>query len=186
MHSGQHRSTTWGNAMGLTFSVGNPVDAFVEPFANCVKKALESNFSGIVLDSDAKAYFSEELGWSGWQLLQEKAVETVGVARVPHFLFMEAWSGCYVPAETEPRSFEFDGEKTPLAVASLPALVNELEDVGRALGLPTDDKGLKQLVAKYQDDDLLIDDDMDIQTYAQLLLAAHVAQRRRQVLWVVK
>jgi hypothetical protein len=44
---------------------------------------------------------------------------------------------------------------------------------------------LKQLAAKYQDDDL-IDSDMDIQTYAQLLLAARVAQRRRQVLWVVK
>jgi hypothetical protein len=98
---------------------------------------------------------------------------------------MEAWSGCYVPAETQPGSFEFDGEKTPLAVASLPALVSELESVGRALGLPTDDNGLKQLAAKYQDDDL-VDSDMDIQTYAQLLLAAHVAQRRRQVLWVVK
>ncbi len=27
---------------------------------------------------------------------------------------------------------------------------------------------------------------MDFQTYAELLLAAHVAQRRRQALWVVK
>jgi hypothetical protein len=44
---------------------------------------------------------------------------------------------------------------------------------------------LKQLAEKYQEDDL-IDEDMDIQTYGQLLLAAHEAQRRRQVLWVVK
>jgi hypothetical protein len=171
--------------MGLTFSVGNPVDAFIEPFAERVKNTLASHFSGIVLDSDEEAHFSEELGWSGWRLLQEKAVEAIGAVRVPHFLSMEAWSGCYVPAETQPGSFEFDGEKTPLAVASLPALVSELESVGRALGLPTDDNGLKQLAAKYQDDDL-VDSDMDIQTYAQLLLAAHVAQRRRQVLWVVK
>jgi hypothetical protein len=27
---------------------------------------------------------------------------------------------------------------------------------------------------------------VDYQTYAELLLAAHVAERRRQVLWVVK
>lgn len=171
--------------MGLTFSVCNPVDAFIEPFAERVKNTLASHFSGIVLDSEEEAYFSEELGWSGWRLLQEKAVETVGADRLPHFLSMEAWSGCYVPAETQPGSFEFEGVKTPLAVASLPALVSELEDVGRGLGLPTNDNGLKQLAAKYQDDDL-IDDDMDIQTYAHLLLAAHVAQRRHQVLWVVK
>jgi hypothetical protein len=171
--------------MGLTFSVGNPVDAFIEPFAERVKKTLASHYSGIVLDSDEEAYFSEELGWSGWRLLQDKAIETLGADAVPHFLSMEAWSGCYVPAETQPGSFEFDGEKTPLAVASLPALVSELEGLGKALGLPTDDNGLRKLAVKYQDDDL-IDDDMDIQTYAQLLLASHAAQRRRQVLWVVK
>ena len=167
--------------MGLTLSVGNPVDAFFEPFADRVKRTLASHFSGIVLDSDEEPYFSEQLGWSGWRLLQEKAIEAIGAERAPHFLSMEAWSGCYVPAETQPGSSEFDGEKTPLAVASLPALVNELEDVGKALDLPVDDKDLKRLAEKYQDDD-----DMDIQTYAQLLLAAHVAQRRRQVLWVVK
>jgi hypothetical protein len=171
--------------MGLTFSVGNPADAFIEPFADRVKKTLASQFRGIVLDSDEEAYFSEELGWSGWRLLQEKAVETIGADRAPHFLSMEAWSGCYVPAETQPGSFEFDGEKTPLAVASLSALLGELEDVGKALRLPTDDVGLQQLAEKYQDDDL-VDDDMDIQTYAQLLMAVHEAQRRRQVLWVVK
>jgi hypothetical protein len=171
--------------MGLTFSVGNPDDAFLDPFAMRVKNTLASHFSGIVLDSSEETYYSEELGWSGWRLLQEKAVETIGSDRAPHFLSMEAWSGCYVPAETQPDTLEFDGEKTPLAVASLPALVSELEDLGSALNLPTDDNGLKQFAEKYQEDDL-IDDDTDIQTYAQLLLAAHVAHRRRQVLWAVK
>ena len=171
--------------MSLAFSVGNPVDAFMEPFAERMKRTLASHFSGIVLDSDEEAYFSEELGWSGWRLLQDKAVETVGADAVPHFLSMEALSGCYVPAETEPGSFEFDGHHTPLAVASLPALISELENIGRVRGLPTDDDGLKELAAKYRDDDL-VDDNMDIQTYAQLLLAAHVARGRRQILWVVK
>lgn len=64
--------------MGLTFSVGNPVDAFLEPFAERVKNTLASHFGGtIVLDSDEEPYFSEELAWSGWRLLQEKAVQAV-------------------------------------------------------------------------------------------------------------
>jgi hypothetical protein len=172
--------------VGLAFSVGNPVDALIEPFAERVKKTLMSHFGmTIVLDSDEKAYFSKELGWSGWRLLQEKAAQSVAADRVRHFLSMEAWSGCYVPAETQPGSFKFDGEQTPLDVASLPALVSELELVGDALGLPTDEKGLKELAAKYEEDDL-IDSDIEVQTYAELLLAAHVAQDRRQVLWVVK
>jgi hypothetical protein len=172
--------------MGLTFSVGNPADAFIEPFSDRVKETLASHFGdAIILDSDEQAYFSQELGWSGWRRLQEKAAQAITPARVPHFLSMEAWSGCYVPAEIKPGSFTFRGQKTPLAVASLPALVRELEAVGNALGLPTDDAGLKAVAAKYEDDDL-VDDDMDIQTYAQLLLAAHIAQRRKQALWVVK
>jgi hypothetical protein len=172
--------------MGLTFTVGNPHAVFIEPFAERVKNTLASHFSdAIVLDSDEEPYFSEELGWSGWKALQERAVQTVGAERIPHLLSMEAWSGCYVPANTEPGAFQFDNEKTPLAVGSLPALVRELEAVGGGLGLPTEDEELKCLGAKYQDDDL-IDLDMDTQTYAQLLLAAREAQRRRQVLWIVK
>jgi hypothetical protein len=171
--------------MGLTLSVGNPAEVFFEPFAVQVKQVLASRFKGIVLDADKTAYRSYELAWSGWRLLQEKAVATIGADRAPHFLSMAAWCGCYVPAETEPAVIEFDGQKTALAVASLAALVGELEDLGTALGLPTDDRGLQQLAEKYQDEDS-IDEDEDIQTYGQLLLAAHEAQRRRQVLWVVK
>ncbi len=171
--------------MGLTFTVGNPIEVFIESFAELVKKTLASHYDGIVLDSDEEAFYSDELGWSGWQLLQDKAVETVGADAVPHFLSMEAWVGCYVPAETQPGSFTFEGEKTVLEVASLRSLIDELEHLGRVLGLPTSDNGLKELAAKYQEDDL-VDDDMDIQTYAQLLIAAHTAQLRRQVLWIVK
>src|SRR5262249_20304509 len=138
------------NFMGLTFSVGNPADAFLEPFAERVKKTLAAHFNGISLDSEDEAYFSEELAWLGWRLLQQKAVETVGAHRLPHFLSMEAWFGCYVPTETQLGSFEFDGERNPLAVASLPALASELEGVGQALNLPTDDNGLKELAAKYR------------------------------------
>jgi hypothetical protein len=64
--------------------------------------------------------------------------------------------------------------------------IAELESFARAAGLPTDDNGLRALAAKYLDDDDLIDQDPDVQTYARLLLAAHEAARRRLPLWVVK
>jgi hypothetical protein len=178
--------TDGGERMGLTFTVGNPADAFMEPFAERVRLTLAAHFGdSVVLDSVELAYYSDELGWSGWRTLQERAANALTAQRVPHLLAMEAWCGCYVPADTEPRCFEFDEESTPLDTASLPALVRELEAVGKALGLPTDDAGLAELAERYSDDDLA-DEDMDIQTYAQLLLAARLAQRRQQVLWVVK
>ena len=40
----------------------------------------------------------------------------------------------------------------------------------------------ESLAKQYQEED----ENMDIQTYAHLLLSAHVALRRRQVLWVIK
>jgi hypothetical protein len=172
--------------MGLTFTVGNPSDAFTEPFAENVRSTLASQFGNTInLNSEQEPYFSQELGWSGWRLLQETAVQAVSAERVPHLLSMEAWCGCYVPADTEPGAFHFDGESTPLDVASLNQLASELESVGIALGLPTTDDGLCDLYRYYEEDDRF-DDDMQIQTYAQLLLAAHTAQARRQVLWIVK
>jgi hypothetical protein len=99
---------------------------------------------------------------------------------------MEAWFGCYIPVETLPGSLEFSGDAAPLAIASLPALVSELEALGTASELPVDEKGLRQLSEQCQNDDEDDDDSMAIQTYAELLLAAHLAMCRRQVLWIVK
>ena len=76
---------------------------------------------------------------------------------------------------------------TPCRSTWLPwkGLIGELERVGPALGLATDDDGLARIAAKYADDDSC-DDDMEVQAYAQLLLAARQAIARRQPLWVVK
>jgi hypothetical protein len=63
--------------------------------------------------------------------------------------------------------------------------VGELEAVGVALGLSTDAAALRELAADHADDEPE-EGDMDFQAYAELLLAAHVAERRRQVLWIVK
>jgi hypothetical protein len=110
----------------------------------------------------------------------------MSVEQIPHLLSMEAWSGCYVPAMMEPASFKIKGSDTPLAVGSLPQLIKELEAFGQKSGLPIADLELRALFSKYQEDDDLVDSDMDIQTYSQLLLTAHAAHRRHQALWIVK
>jgi len=99
---------------------------------------------------------------------------------------MEAWQGVYVPGEADIGFFTFDGHSTPLSVASLDQLIGELEAIGVALGLPTDGADLRSLFLGYRDDDDRCDDDMDIQTYVQLLLSAREAKKRNQPLWVVK
>ena len=98
---------------------------------------------------------------------------------------MEAWFGAYLPTELEPDAIQVEGSPTPLDVASLPGLIRELEQFGTISNLPVDDAGLKALEAKYDDDDLC-DEDMDLQTYAQLLLGARMARSRNQPLWVIK
>jgi hypothetical protein len=173
--------------MGLTFSVGSPDSVFVEPFARAVRSWLTTEFGEKVsLELPIEHYWSDEVAWSGWAELQALATEHLPAENLEHLTSMEAWSGVYLPLMLEPCAMDFPGQKTPLDVASLPALIAELEALGAALELPTDRQGLQSLVAKYGDDDDLVDQDMDIQTYAQLLLSALEATDRRQPLWVVK
>ncbi len=172
--------------MGLVFSVANPDDVFVESYARKVRVALEKLFKKqVVLDSQDEPYYSTELGWSGWGLLQERSCDLLGEDALPAFLSMEAWNGCYVPCETKPRAVTIEGQDTPLSIASLAALTVELEAIGKALKLATDNEGLAELAEKYNDDDF-IEDDMDVQTFVHLLLAAREAEDRRQALWIVK
>jgi hypothetical protein len=174
--------------MALVFTVGNPTDAFMEPHGTAVQKILEARFGrSMALDSSDDPWHTEELGWSGWATLQERALEFLAPDKIEHFLSMEAWKGAYLPVETAPTSLDdIPGDKTPLKVASLPRLIEELTLIGRALKLPTDKQGLESLAQKYLEDDDLIDEDMEIQTYAQLFLAAYKAVSRNQPLWVVK
>ena len=172
--------------MGLTFSVGNPSAAFTQGYASRVRSRLAKAFGpAVVLDSAEEPYESDEVAWGGWARLQAAAADAVGADRLPHLLSMEAWNGCYVPVATEPTEFPIAGNSAPLKVASLLALFAELEAVGSALGLRTDDAGLRQLAVEHEDDEP-DDGEMDYQTYAELLRAALVAKHRRQVLWVVK
>jgi hypothetical protein len=168
--------------MGLQFTVGNPADAFLPEFAERVRAALTERFGdAVILDSAEPPYYSEECAWSGWSSLQTRAADAIDAKRAPHFLSMEAWTTGYVPADTKRLVLSFRDESTRLAIGALPALISELEEIGPALRLPTDDASLQKLAR-----DCIEDDEMDIQVYAALLLAARVARGRRQILWVVK
>jgi hypothetical protein len=171
--------------MGLTFTVGCPRDVFIQSFADVVAKKLDRRFSSaFAVESDEKPYRSDEVAWSGWGELQKRARAVLRGHPPKQLLSMEAWQGVYVPVPTEIGSFSFGEQKTPLNVACLPELIAELESFAQAAGLPADDNGLRALAAEYDGD--RIDQDADVQTYAQLLLAAHEAARRRLCLWVVK
>ncbi len=173
--------------MGLVFTVGRPSDVFDEPFAELVRHVLEAECEDDVDFGEAgvEPFHSSELGWSGWSLLQERARVAVPPEEVANLLSMDAIHGAYLPGWGEAGAILFDATPMPLDVAPLEGLIAELEKLGPALGLATDLDGLAQIVARYQDDDSC-DDDMEIQTFAQLLITAREAARRRQPLWVVK
>jgi hypothetical protein len=173
--------------MGLTFTVGNARHVFIEPYGANLDQAFADHFGQQVKRlEDEEPWYSEELGWSGWEQLQIRATSALGKESIPNLLSMPAWKGVYLPVEIEPCSLtDIPGDDTPLEVGSLDGLVTELERFGKSAGLPTKDEELRELAAKYLDDDL-IDEDMDIQTYVQLMLAGHYAAGRRYPLWIVK
>lgn len=173
--------------MGLTLTVGNPSDAFLEPFGDIVRRTLESHFGEqFVTNSNCEPFLSEELAWSGWRILQERAESVLPKDKIAHFLSMDAWQGVYVPCETEIGAFSFEGDSPPLDIASLDRLLDELHSIGCSLGLPTDQSGIQDLPRRCIEDDDLSDDDTGIQTYCELFLAAREANRRNQPLWIVK
>jgi hypothetical protein len=133
-----------------------------------------------------EGYESEEVAWSGWSRLQEAAVAALGEEKLPHLLAMEAWQGVYLPIQLTPCEFHVQDETTPLQCASLLSLVQELQLFASERDLPVDEMGLQALWEHYTDDEDLIDEDLEIQTYAQLMLAAAMATAHRMPLWVVK
>ncbi|WP_166826735.1 hypothetical protein [Thalassoroseus pseudoceratinae] len=172
--------------MALVFSVAVPNTMFTEPFASQVADTLRGMFGDDIDFNSQTERHSDELGWSGWSELQERGVEALGADKLPHFLSMEAWHGCYLPVKTDIGSLEFSDDSPNLDVGALDNLIPELESLGNALSLPTEDSALDELFQKYIEDDDLIDEDMDVQTFTQLLPLARFARAQRLPLWVVK
>lgn len=172
--------------MALVFTVSSPLVVFAEPHATNVANTLRTQFGDAIDFGSTEKRYSSELGWSGWSSLQKRAANTCGPDAIPHFLSMEAWSGAYLPLETSTGVFEFPGDETNLDIGCLTNLISELELIGTSLNLPIDDAELDKLYHKYADDDDLIDDDMDVQTFTQLLPLARYALAHRLPLWIVK
>lgn len=172
--------------MALVFTVSAPTTVFTEPHGTLVADTLRAQFGDAIDYDSTDERYSCELGWSGWSTLQQRAADACGTDAIPHLLSMEAWSGAYVPVETETGTFEFPGDGTNLDIGCLSKLIAELELIGNVLDLPIDDDSLDKLYHHYADDDDLVDDDMDIQTFTQLLPLARYALKKRLPLWVVK
>lgn len=174
--------------MGLAFSIGTAASIFSEPFAariqDVVKKVLGYSIP-LETPFEDDAYWSEELGWSGWDQLQERAILSLGEENIPQLLAMEAWQGVYLPVDMKPIEISIIEEEEPLQCGSLPLLVKELEQFAEKEGLPIDKEGLEEFWEKYLDDDF-VDEDMDIQTYLQLMLTAQIALAHNLPLWIVK
>lgn len=170
--------------MGLSFVTGNAIDVFKPHLAALVETSLKKSFRTTFGGVDEEPTCSEEVAWTGWELLQQRAAKAIPGA-TPQLLAMSAWRGVYLPIPTKPGTLTLE-DGTQLPYGSLPGLVSELESLGKALKLPTTDDDLETLASSYLDDDDRVDDDMDVQTFAQLLLTSHEAVRRQRALWVVK
>ena len=173
--------------MGLQLVVGNPLDVFNRDYANAVQAEIDSSFSGeIVMDSKDSCWESNELAWSSWKTLQDMVRKAIGKKECKHFCSMEAWNGAFLPVEMQPAILTAKDQAEPLDLASLLGLISELHAFARIAGLPTDQSGLAKLARKYPEDEELDDEGLALQTFAQLMIAANEASRRRQGLWVVK
>jgi hypothetical protein len=160
----------------LTFVAGTAHDVFGPDLARVVEGALRSRFPIPDGESD-DAYRSDEVDVRGWIALQQ---------RVPHLAGIDAYQAVFVAAPL--RGVEEVAVPTladPFHVASLPALLEALQKFAAGAKLPTDDVELMQLAAHYLEDDSLVEADLDVQTYVQLMLSARQAVARRQALWIV-
>jgi hypothetical protein len=167
--------------VGLTFVVGTASDVFSGDLARTIDAELHKRFPSLAAEAEEK-YESEPVDASGWRELQRRVHQTLDVA--PHLTTVDAYQAVYVPAAMEHvEHVPIANVADPLQVASLPALLDELRRFASSASLPTDDVELMQLGAQYLENET--DDDLDVQTYVQLMLSAKQAAARQQALWVV-
>jgi hypothetical protein len=160
--------------VSLTFVVGRAGDVFGPALADAVDTALRGRFPSLSL-RDGDPYRSEPVEFAGWRDLARRAP-----------LLVDPYQAVFVPAEVAAvETIAIPNAADPLQVASLSRLLAELSAFAEAAALPTDDVELMTLAAKYLEDDLLISDDLDVQTYVQLMLSAKQAAAAGRALWVV-
>jgi hypothetical protein len=179
----EHRSRLYAKCRGkltravpLTFVAGSAHDVLGPDLARVVESALQERFR--VKDGQGdEPYRSDEVDVRGWVALQR---------RIPQIAGIDAYQAVFVDAPLKGiEEIVLPNVADPFHVASLPALLDALRKFATSSSLPTDDVELMQLAAKYLEDDELVEADLDIQTYVQLMLSARQAVARQQALWIV-
>jgi hypothetical protein len=164
------------HAVPITFVAGSAHDVLGPDLARAVEDALRQKFP-VTNGEGEEAYRSDEVDARGWVALQ---------GRVPQIAGIDAYQAVFVAAPM--RGIEevtVPNVADPFHVASLPALVDALQQFATRAKLPVDEVELMQLAAKYLEEDELVDADLDVQTYVQLMLSARQAVARGQALWIV-
>ena len=169
----------------LTFVVGSAADVFGGDLARAVDAQLHARFSFASADGE-EAYRSEPVDAVGWQHLQLRAGDALGRDTIQQLAGIEAYQAVYLPAAMSAIDHvPIPQAADPLQVGSVPQLLEELRRFAASASLPTDDIELMKLGAHYLESDDLYDQDLDVQTYVQLMLSAKQAAARGQALWVV-
>ena len=164
------------HAVPLTFIAGSAHDVLGPDLARAVEAALLQRFS-IKDGKRDDPYRSDEVDVRGWVALQQRISQIAGI---------DAYQAVFVDAPLKGiEEIAVPNVADPFHVASLPTLLDALRTFAARMSLPTDDVELMQLAAKYLEDDELVDADLDIQTYVQLMLSAGQAVARKQALWIV-
>jgi hypothetical protein len=162
-------------AVAFTFVVGAARDVFPPELAQAVEEKLRSRFA-LPAGADEEAYRSDHVEPAGWLALQKRLAAIAGV---------DAYQAVFVPAPVKRlEEIVVQNLADPLHVAGLEALLKGLHDFAAKASLPTDDVKLMALAARYLEDDSLVDQDLDVQTYVQLMLSAKQAAARKQPLWI--
>lgn len=161
----------------LAFVAGTAADVFPPDLAEAVARTLPGAWS------DGEPYRSDPVEVLGWTRFQARVAQTLEAA--PQIMGMDAYQSVWLPgARDGVQRLPVANVADPLEVGSLDALLEELRAFATKASLPTDDVELMQLAARYLEDDALIDADLDVQTYVQLMLAAKQSAAHRQPLWI--
>ena len=162
-------------AVAFTFVVGDAGDMFPPQLAQAVEEKLRSRFA-LPAGAEDEAYRSDVVEAAGWLALQN---------RLPAIAGVDAYQAVFVPAPVKRlEEITVQNLADPLHVAGLDELLKGLHDFAAKASLPIDDVKLMELAAHYLEDDSLVDQDLDVQTYVQLMLSAKQAVARKQPLWI--
>lgn len=166
----------------LVFIAGTPADVFAPELARGIETELHARFPELSLTA-GEVYRSDGVEPLGWSRLQARVAQSIPSA--PHLTSIDAYQSVYLPLPLDAvQHLLIPNAADPLEVGSLEHLLDELRQFATAASLPTDDVEMMQLSAHYLEDDALFDQDLDVQTYLQLMLAARQSAAHGLPLWI--